>query len=56
LFATGDLVLDEQCWYQRATLESYDFIFNLGVNQTQTMDLATWRYLEEKAPVLIVGP
>jgi len=38
------------------TLESYDFTFNLGVNQAQIMDLATCRYLEEKAPVLIVGP
>lgn len=38
------------------TLESYDFTFNLGVNQAQVMDLATCRYLEEKVPVLIVGP
>lgn len=38
------------------TLESYDFTFNLGVNQTQIMDLATCHYLEEKGPVLIVGP
>jgi hypothetical protein len=38
------------------TLESYDFTFNLGVNQAQIMDLATCRYLEEKVPVLIVGP
>jgi DNA replication protein DnaC len=38
------------------TLESYDFAFNLGVNQAQIMDLATCRYLEEKVPVLIVGP
>lgn len=38
------------------TLESYDFTFNPQVNQTQIMDLATCRYLEEKAPVLIVGP
>jgi DNA replication protein DnaC len=30
--------------------------FNLGVNQAQIMDLATCRYLEEKVPVLIVGP
>jgi DNA replication protein DnaC len=38
------------------TLESYDFTFNLGVNHAQIMDLATCRYLEEKVPVLIVGP
>ena len=38
------------------TLESYDFTFNLGVNQAQIMDLATCRYLKEKVPVLIVGP
>ncbi len=40
----------------KKTLESFDFTFNLGVSQTQIMDLATCRYLEEKVPVLIVGP
>lgn len=38
------------------TLESYDVTFNLGVNQVQIMDLVTCSYLEEKIPVLVVGP
>jgi len=38
------------------TLETFDFTFNPGINQGQVMDLATCRFLEEKAPVLIVGP
>jgi DNA replication protein DnaC len=38
------------------TLETFDFTFNLGINQAQVMDLATCRFLDEKAPVLIVGP
>jgi len=38
------------------TLETFDFTFNPGINQGQVLDLATCRFLEEKAPVLIVGP
>jgi len=38
------------------TIETFDFSFNLGVDQTQLRDLATCRFLEEKAPVLIMGP
>ena len=38
------------------TFESYDFIFNLGVNQAQIMDLVTCRYLEGKVSVPVVGP
>lgn len=38
------------------TLETFDFTFNQDINQAQIMDLATCRYIEETAPVLIVGP
>ncbi|RPI61176.1 MAG: ATP-binding protein, partial [Planctomycetaceae bacterium] len=38
------------------TLETFDFTFNPGINQTQIMDVATCRFIEENAPVLIVGP
>jgi len=38
------------------TLETFDFAYNPEVNQAQIRDLATCRFLEEKAPVLIVGP
>ena len=38
------------------TLEGFDFDRLPGVNRNQIADLATGRYLDEKAPVLIVGP
>jgi DNA replication protein DnaC len=38
------------------TLETFDFRFNPKINESQIMDLATCRFLEEKSPVLIVGP
>lgn len=38
------------------TLEKYDFGFNPKVNQAQIQELAMCRFVEEKAPVLIVGP
>lgn len=38
------------------TLESFDFTFNPTINQAQIMDLATCRFMEEKASVLIAGP
>lgn len=38
------------------TLETFDFSFNPGINRGQVMDLATCRFIEEHAPVLIVGP
>jgi DNA replication protein DnaC len=42
----------------RATksLDGFDFDRMPGVNRSQIADIATGRYLEEKAPVLIVGP
>jgi DNA replication protein DnaC len=38
------------------TLDGFDFDRLPGVNRGQIADLATGRYLDEKAPVLIVGP
>jgi len=38
------------------TLEGFDFTFNPNINQAQIMDLATCRFIEEKASVLISGP
>ena len=38
------------------TLEDFDFSFNPAINNGQIMDLATCRFMEEKACVLIVGP
>jgi DNA replication protein DnaC len=38
------------------TLEKYDFNFNLKVNHAQIQELASCRFIDEKAPVLIVGP
>jgi len=38
------------------TLEGFDFTFNPNINQAQIIDLATCRFIEEKASVLIVGP
>ena len=38
------------------TLEDFDFAFNPAINKAQIMDLATCRFMEEKACVLIVGP
>jgi DNA replication protein DnaC len=42
----------------RATksLDGFDFSRLPGVNRNQIADIATGRYLDEKAPVLIVGP
>ena len=38
------------------TLERYDFSFNPKINAAQIQELASCRFIEEKAPVLIVGP
>ena len=38
------------------TLETFDFTFNLKINQALIQDLCTCRFIEEKAPVHIVGP
>ena len=38
------------------TLEQFDFGFNAKINQQQIKDLSTCHFIQEKAPVLIVGP
>ncbi len=38
------------------TLENFDFTFNIKINRTQIQELASCRFIEEQAPVLIVGP
>ena len=38
------------------TLESFDFDFNSKINRAQIQELASCRFIDEKAPVLIVGP
>lgn len=38
------------------TLEQFDFSFNPKINQQQIKDIASGRFMKEKAPVLIVGP
>lgn len=38
------------------TLENFDFTFNPKINQAQIQELATCRFIQEKCPVLIVGP
>ncbi len=38
------------------TIETFDFTFNLNINQALIQDLCTCRFIEEKSPVQIVGP
>ncbi len=38
------------------TIENFDFAFNPTVNQALVLDLATGRFIDEKACVLIAGP
>lgn len=38
------------------TLENFDFDFNSKINRIQIQELASCRFVYEKAPVLIVGP
>jgi DNA replication protein DnaC len=38
------------------TLESFDFNFNPKINEAQIKELATCNYIQERVPVLIVGP
>lgn len=38
------------------TIENFDFSFNPVNNQSQIRDLATCRFVQEKYPVLIMGP
>lgn len=38
------------------TLENFDFSFNPKINRVQIQELASCRFINEKIPVLIVGP
>lgn len=38
------------------TLENFDFSFNSKINRAHIQELASCRFIAEKAPVLIVGP
>jgi DNA replication protein DnaC len=38
------------------TMEDFDFSFNPKINRAQVLDLATCRFMEEKACILIAGP
>lgn len=38
------------------TLENFDFDFNPKINRAQIEELASCRFIQEKSPVLIVGP
>ena len=38
------------------TLETFDFDFNSKINRAQIQELASCRFVNEKSPVLIVGP
>lgn len=38
------------------TLENFDFDFNPKINRSQIHELASCRFINEKSPVLIVGP
>jgi len=40
----------------RKTLESFDFSFNPTINKKEIFDLATCRFIEEKAHVWFLGP
>lgn len=44
------------CIRSDKTLASFDFSFNPKINQAQIQELASCRFIQEKAPVLIVGP
>ncbi len=51
-----DLRIRRAGFRNQKTLEDFDFSFNPTINKAQIMDLATCRFMEEKACVLIVGP
>jgi DNA replication protein DnaC len=38
------------------TMEDFDFSFNPKINRAQVLDLATCRFMEEKACILVAGP
>lgn len=66
LLATDELTHREQkryesrykkaCFRGKKTIDSYDFAFNKKVNTALVHELATVKFIAEKAPVLIMGP
>jgi len=66
LLAHDELLLRERRRYERClkkadfkgkkSIENFDFSFNPNINQRVIRDLATCRFVEEKYPVLIMGP
>jgi DNA replication protein DnaC len=44
------------CIRNDKTLENFDFNFNPKINRAQIQELASCRFINEKSPVLIVGP
>jgi len=66
LLAQDEFLLREQRQYERRlkkadfkgkkTIENFDFAFNSQINQALIRDLVTCRFIQEKAPVLIMGP
>jgi DNA replication protein DnaC len=66
LLVRDELLLRQQRQYERRlkkanfkgqkTIENFDFSFNSQINQSLVRDLATCRFIQEKAPVLITGP
>jgi DNA replication protein DnaC len=51
-----DLRLRRASFRGEKTLESFDFSYNPKINQAMIQDLATCRFIDEKACVLIAGP
>ena len=49
-------LLKEAGFQGEKTIENFDFEFNPMINRELIKDLATCRFLQEKSPVLIVGP
>jgi len=66
LLTQDELLAREQRRYERRyqqanfkgtkRIENFDFNFNPQINQKLIRDLATCRFIQEKAPVLITGP
>ena len=66
LLAQDEILERQQRGYERRyrkanfkgakTLNNFDFSFNPTINQKLVRDLATCRFIQEKVPVLIIGP
>lgn len=66
LLLQDELLIREQRRYERRyknaefkgqkTIENFDFSFNPKINQALIRDLMTCRFIQEKRPVMIIGP